>query len=365
MRDTSDNQPWIRSKPWDTSLILFGWVPFFIWCIGWLDLGGKLGRPLDLADLKLAIIVSVVCQLTHRNYTFLVVYLDKQTFLERSLLFVLTPLVAVLLGTYVLWFGSPIEFIIGSVFMLLWQAYHTVMQRFGLLRAYHRKQGHSQQLLKNGKRIDLWFMWSLMVFTFFASSYWNQELLQFQDIGQKVNTFILWLGPWPLFLIIACGLVFLFSLVRLVYFEKQISKDLPLAIRAPRLTFIASTFILCVTAFTHGPIIFFLSFAFLHALEYIAFIHHYSHKKYLLTDNQSIAAKLFRKPIPSAILILGIQIPFFYWLDQISQGDVFKFYLLFNVLFGIMHFTYDGVIWKMRSKKVQKVLGMPAERGSI
>ena len=361
MVNNPDSQPWLKNRLWDISLIQFSWVPFFSWCVGWLNLGGEFGRPLDLADLKLAIIVSVVCQLTHRNYTFLVVYGDKQTFFERSRLFILTPIIAVFLGTYVLWFGSPIEFIVGSVFMLLWQAYHTVMQRFGLLRAYHRKQGGPQELLKQGKSIDLWFIWSLVVLTFFASSYWYQSLLHAQEIGQKVNALINWLGSWPIVLIACCAMVFLISLIRFILFETQRSKFVPLEKRFPRLLFVISTVLLCVTAFTHGPIIFFLSFAFLHALEYIAFIHHFSYKKYTATNNQSIAAKLFRHPVPAAVLILGVQIPFFYWLDQASQGDVFKFYLLFNVLFGIMHFTYDGVIWKMRNKNVQKILGMPKE----
>src|SRR5256885_8279498 len=85
--------------------------------------------------------------LLHQPLTLLLVYGDRRQFAQRRWLFVLTPLIGVLLiGVAVvldLWVIVPIA--------ALWQAIHTLQQRYGLLRVYARKSDYgSPQLDRAG-----------------------------------------------------------------------------------------------------------------------------------------------------------------------------------------------------------------------
>ena len=59
---------------WDLAGLAFGWVPFYLWLVLGLGLGGDLpARAADEAT-ALAVLAALAISYVHRHYTFVVVY---------------------------------------------------------------------------------------------------------------------------------------------------------------------------------------------------------------------------------------------------------------------------------------------------
>jgi hypothetical protein len=144
---TSSAQPgnltpssWLRSAPWDTGLLAYGWVPFCLWLVLGLGLGRDAygGAPLNAAAQRAAIatatLVALVITYVHRHYTFLLVYGDRATLRTRPRAYLWVPIGMVAVVGAARGFDdvrvlgiSPwlaVLFVAG-----LWNIWHTLQQR--------------------------------------------------------------------------------------------------------------------------------------------------------------------------------------------------------------------------------------------
>ena len=70
---------WLRAPWWDLGCLGFCWVPFYLWAVYGLGLGGPKGTAVTGA-LALATVVALAITYVHRHYTFVLVYGDRGTF---------------------------------------------------------------------------------------------------------------------------------------------------------------------------------------------------------------------------------------------------------------------------------------------
>ena len=69
---------------WDLGAVAFGWVPFYLWLVFGLGLGGDLPARAAAEATALAVLVALAISYVHRHYTFLVVYGDREVLSQRA-----------------------------------------------------------------------------------------------------------------------------------------------------------------------------------------------------------------------------------------------------------------------------------------
>jgi len=106
----------------------------------------------------------------------------------------------------------------------------------------------------------------------------------------------------------------------------------------------------------HGPIVGYLCFGVAHALEYVAFVHHFGQQKFSRgPDIRSPAALLLRRPLQTAPLLIGGLLLVFVLLYDQRRADLFLVYYMGT---SVLHFLFDGWIWKVRRPEVRAPLGV-------
>lgn len=387
---------WLRSAWWDAVCLGFCWVPFYVWVVFGLGLGQHawglepLGRPAAREAMLLATTIALGTTYIHRHYTLLLVYGDRATFSKRAKQFIAAPLV--LLGCIALarW-GKGVELftIYGQSFTswgmivlvgTVWNIWHAIQQRYGIMRAYAGRCAAGLETRDHAKR-DFWLLWALVAlvvvlvlslqrntFTLHSSTYFvERKLGPFLD-GPAFRTVV------GLAAAAAAGAAAL-------WLRHELRAKLRSDQRAPRIVYAASTLTLLGVFVFHGPIVGYLCFGVAHALEYLAFVHHYGQRRWggeqppaalpgphaarpgraplpqsgTRTNWRGLAALLFQRPAASAPLLIAGFVLLFVVLRQYKGTDL---YVVYYITTSFLHFLYDGWIWKVGKRDVAKPLGI-------
>ncbi|MBK7824708.1 hypothetical protein [Nannocystis sp.] len=351
---TARPRAWLRSPTWDLTLLAFCWLPFYVWAVFGLGLDGSWAAGVGSRDaLAWATLVALAITYVHRHYTFLLVYGDGETFRRRAREFVLAPLLV--FAVVGLCRGTG-----GMVWKLLlvavgaWNVWHTLMQRFGILRIYAGKAGCGLQEPAHGRR-DLALLWCSVIFVS-----WITLLLRAETFAGQANARLLLrvvrplisgTGAWAVLAVLAAG----WLAVLLYWLRHEMRAALCLRERLPRWTFLASTLLLLAVFVVHGPIVGYLCFGVAHALEYVAFVHHFGQQKFAQDGATGFTASLLRRPLWAAPLLIGVLLTAFILLRDHRGADL---YLVYYLGTSLLHFLFDGWIWKVRRPEVRRPLGV-------
>jgi len=355
---------WIRNPVWDLSLLALPWVPLYFWFVFGLHLdagGGEVavfGRHFDA--LALAALVVLAITFVHRHYTFVLVYGDAPTFTENARSYVITPIVlfAILLaarsGADVTLVGGVSAWDVALAISGTWNVWHTVQQRYGIFRVYAGKAGGGLESRVQARR-DQSLMWSLVIAIALAMLLFRRITFLGHDIARHTLLMAMPILDAPWFTPIAITLGVAVALVIAVWTWHEIRAPLTFAQRVPRLTFLGSTLLLFCVFLVHGPIVGYLCFGSAHALEYLAFVHHFGERKFAgRPDARSPAALLLRRPLVMAPVLAGSLVAAYALLQSVSGTDL---YLAYYIGSSMLHFLYDGWIWKVRKPAVAAPLG--------
>lgn len=353
---------WLRAPWWDLACLGFCWVPFYLWVVWGLGLDGRWGADADTSRaLGTATLAALAMTYVHRHYTFLLVYGDRGTFSRRARDFILAPiltfaLVGAMRGL------SHFKLIPGvSTWMVVlvvigaWNIWHTVMQRYGILRAYAGRARGGLETPAQGRR-DLALLWvsallcAALVLVFRADSFAGHA--NARRLMAIAGPLLKGPVPWVILSLVA-------ALVAGVYgrwLRHERAARLTWSERWPRLLFLASTFALFAVFVVHGPIVGYLCFGVAHSLEYVAFVHHFGERKFAGDPaNQGLVARWMRSPWIFAPLISGALLLLFVALSDYRRSDA---YLVYYMGTSLLHFLFDGWIWKVRTPAVARPLGV-------
>jgi len=351
-------RPWLRNPLYDVLLLAFCWVPVYLWVVFGLGLGGAaIGlEPLHRAEAgeALALATMVVLGLTwiHRHYTFVLVYGDRATFGQRSWAYVLSPLIVFGTAVFLLTLEGQIQLFGASVrpFSLMlvaggvWNIWHTIQQRYGILRAYAGKAGGSLRDRAHGRR-DRILLWTLVVALAVALPAVRARTFMEHPNAWRVFTAIAPIVNHPAYWgVLAATFAGTAGIVWWWWrHEREASVD-----RLPRWIFLGSTIALLLVFVVHGPIVGYLCFGAAHALEYVAFVHNHAEKKWFGRAERGLASVLLGKPMAFApILIAGFGLAFLAF--RAERGS--EVYLAYYIGSSMLHFLYDGWIWKSPRRK--------------
>lgn len=330
MAPTSNSRRlWIHHPVSDLIFFGYSWIFIFVLLLTFQ------------ANTGTIIILVLLFNYVHRHYTFPLVYGENEEFSKRKKMYSFLPLGAILVTTVFVLSGN---FNILLMISVLWTMFHSVAQKAGITRVYSRKAGYGDPRVEKG------LIYSWFYYLFFGIAQAEKETLLTYTSGRTILEYA---GDYlPVFTLISYAILFIAIYFSLLYLYQEYCNRHQLSL--PKNLYVLSTMLLYMT-FTHSLIFGYITFAFSHALEYIAFVNIYVRSKYKdRIDYRSPLAIASRnlKVYSSgfAVLVLALCA-----LGRYLDPHAFSIYIVGS---SFLHFIYDGWIWKVRKPSVGEPLGI-------
>ncbi|MEM1415680.1 MAG: hypothetical protein AAGH15_12305 [Myxococcota bacterium] len=253
-----------------------------------------------------------------------------------------------------------------AVFAGLWNIWHVYMQKYGIFRMYNAKNGSPDKVPGWVDRL-LIVCW-LPLYLFYVGPTYRTEVFRLFSRGRELLS--------PLFdgfealagvmLVPSIGLV-VFAIANFLRWELKVNG---LQNRA-RLTMALGTTLLSTTFLFLHPLKAYLAYAFSHAIEYMVFVWAFQRRRYAepLAHKPSIE-RFLRYPLVTYIgtaVLLGLAFTYLKYYGRWIFTDVDQPELAglstarwvgyWTVYQSMVHFYFDGFLWKMRLPTVRATVG--------
>lgn len=342
------NAGWLRGPLWDVGLIAFGWLPFYVW-VGIDSAGISNWFADDTRGFTAAVAVALALNFVHRQYVLILVYGDRGARAERPRAYVIAPLLAAFVIGSVLGSANLVAKTGLVVALGLWNAWHVIQQRYGLLRVY---AGRARGGLETPRaaRADRALVWSSAVLMTCLTALWHVRALDGVPQAELLLTILspLLIGPVIKGTLAAALVLWL----GVAWHWWTIERNATPSARWPRGLFLLSTLALLAIFVSNGPVVGYLVLGVAHSVEYLAFVHQFGERKYAGTKS-NVAAVLLgsvrRAPLVLAPLLIGYA---FLYEHRFALA-----YVAYYTTTSALHYLYDGWIWKLRRPSVARPLG--------
>jgi hypothetical protein len=333
---------WVHGPVLDVVMALC-WVPFAV--VGFVLAEDRHALPIFVSSVFLL-------SFSHQPLTLALVYGDRSQFALRRRIFTWSPLVfavAVLVTREV---SLSTLAVVGG----LWNAEHTLMQRYGITRIYGRKGGHDDGRLDKA----LLFSWLALAMVWAAADASTPGRVDRTGIGgnNKRGLDILSdLAPAAR-VVLPFVLVVVAAIAAAWLRDEWRRRD---RANPAKYVYVGATAALFVTILVN-PIAGFIAYVGSHAVEYFIIVHQSLGGRYASAEldggaalGRAVRARTGR--LGFFALYLGVIVGIVTWLQH--AGDVTLYALVFFTLGGL-HVFYDGFIWKLRRPVVAHSLGLDA-----
>jgi hypothetical protein len=253
---------------------------------------------------------------------------------------------------------------------LLWHVYHVLMQKYGILRIYSAKSGHVEKVPGWVDRLLVWCIVPV-VFVWVGGGAVDgiASRLAYESAGLDglAAPFLRMLGAhFGTRIALSSGLIAA-AVGAFLYYEWRVHR----LRNTPRLAYAAGTLLFYTTFFGLGLGTFYSCFAFAHGIEYMVFIWAFQRRRYAAgTGAGSAQARslvhMLKRPLVFYVGYTGALAAFlfycrygerFTWIHSESVrvfGETpWEWIRWYTVYQGILHFYYDGFLWKMRRPELR------------
>lgn len=325
---------WIHRAGVDVAVALC-WVPFAVAAHAWAS-HPELVTPLLAATLVLS--------LAHQPLTLALVYGDPAQFALRRRLFTWSPvifLVAVVVGLHV-------SLVLVAAVVGLWNAEHTLMQRFGLTRIYGRKAGQADGSIERAMLLS-WLVVALVWAAADPATAHRAGGLGLGATNERSVAALASLQPAARLLLVPVVLAAVVLLAVCIRAER----DRPI-VNPAKFLYLASTAALFGVMMI-DPVAGLVAYVGSHALEYLVIVHQHLGRRYLEPDDgggvlgAAVRARTGRTGVLLGYLALMAGV---FTLLRAHLPDTASTTVLLTA--GGLHVFYDGVIWKLRRPAVAK-----------
>jgi hypothetical protein len=334
-------------------------------------------------------VVVLTVGFVHRHYTLGYAYLDGEIFARHRRRFICAPLIlgAALLATPVLLKANvpsgalsigglrwpdvdfPLKVLITTVVFGagLWNIWHTLAQKYGILRIYTAK-ARSQNEASVPPWVDRLFVmgWLPLIATYVAPPFANAILTEFWIARWFLEPIVSWLVVAEP---IAAPIATAFAVASSAIFTAFEWRTHRLRNR-PRLSMAIGIGGLWICFVLIDPIKVYLAFAFSHGLEYMVFVWAYQRRRYAQPRSpQPVIARLLEHPwltystytlaLAAVYILLQQWEGFSLWqVPNIRVGEmkIGAWIFYWGVFQSLLHFYFDGFLWKTRRPEMQKSL---------
>lgn len=285
---------------------------------------------------------------THQPLTLGLVYGDTAQLRVHRRLYVLSPIIFFALVIA----GLHISLTLVAIVAGLWNAEHTLMQRFGITRIYGRKAGDNHASLEKAMLLS----WLVLALVWVAADSRTSAYLRKIDIGytnERGVEILHSIGPVARFFLLPVIGVAVGLLVKWMARERALGATA----NGAKHLYVLSTAVL-ILAILVDPIMGFAGYVGSHAIEYFVIVH-----RRLRSDNRERNDGFLLRPLvrtsPRRALTYAGYFAFVVggviWLRTSGHEDVFSRLLL---ELGALHIFYDGFVWKLRRPAVGRTLGL-------
>ncbi len=244
----------------------------------------------------------------------------------------------------------------------VWNIWHVLMQKYGIFRLYNAKNGQPRNV---PGWVDRWFVWGWLPLwvLWLGPTYRDVVLTGFPRgtamLGPMIDALVraqpYLLGPSVVLVVLGHALF--------VVHEWRANK----LRNAPRLWMASGTTALSLCFFFVHPFKVYIAYAFSHAIEYMVFVWAFQRRRYHKPlPHQPMLGAVLRKPwlAYGGFVVVGLalvlilkyygrtifkdhQAPYFLGLTTA------EWFMYWSVYQSMMHFYYDGFLWKMRQRTNQ------------
>lgn len=332
---------WIHSAPTDL-VIAFAWVPFAAAAVALAGNGDA------VAGLMSA---TLLFSFTHQPLTLALVYGDADQFAIRRRIFTWSPLVFAL-AVYI---TLNVSFVTLAIVGGLWNAVHTLFQRYGLIRIYGRKAGENDGRLERALLLS-WLIAAAVVAG--ANSSTPDRIIESGLGGHNREALEVLADLRPGAVVLLPVVVLAAVALSVAWVRREIQAG-PAANPAKHV-YVLSTAVLFGVMIV-SPIAGLIGYVGSHAFEYFVIVYTNLKSRYQdHPDDEALVGKAVRSPIGRPgflVLYLGSILVIVTTLQRLDSPTAYA--LVFFVLGGL-HVFYDGFIWKLRRTKVARSFDLPA-----
>jgi hypothetical protein len=331
---------WIRSPAVDAALALC-WVPFAL-------VAHALRASTD--TLFLFINATFLLSFYHQPLTLPLVYGDPGEVARHRRIYQWSPFVFLT----VILLGIQVSLAAVAIVAGLWNAEHTLMQRFGITRIYGRKTGQSEGTLERWMLVS-WLVLALVWVAADSRTEGRIDALPFGQLNADGLHRLADLRPIALLLLVPVVLTVL-GLVTMWLLAEARRVHAGTANPAKHL-YVASTAALFVWILL-DPLSGFIAYVGSHALEYFLIVHHSLGTRYADGSGGALGTKVRALHGPRRFLLGYLAV--LTVVVAVARGWASDTQYVILVLFlGGLHVFYDGLIWKLRRPAVARGLVEP------
>ncbi len=262
---------------------------------------------------------------------------------------------------------TPVYTLVNAAFVMYvgWLLHHGMSQKYGILRLYSSKSGRSDKVPGWVDRSIAW-CWVPMTIVWAAGSSPMVVRLYLDNQSSGASNFVSPLldfiyANFSLTMALAIAPI-VGSLAAFVYFEWRIHQFRNL----PRLGYVLGTMLLWASMFPLGSAGLYIALAASHSIEYMVFIWAFQRRRYAKPGTSSpILEQMTRRPLlyfgTGALLLTTIfvfgRFVARYGMDEIPMvaGVPVPLWLFwYSIVQALIHFYYDGFLWKLRRPELAR-----------
>lgn len=252
-----------------------------------------------------------------------------------------------------------------AIFAGAWNIWHIYMQKYGIMRMYAAKSGVVERLPGQLDRL-LIFCWLPLYFAWLGPTYRELVFKHFRRGNHVLPDVIAFFDRIQIVAVPVTVLIIVVSLAWWLRVEHRATglRNRPRLVMALGTTLMASTFVL------FDPVKAYLAYAFTHAIEYMVFVWAYQRKRYQrrLPHDPPLGRVLLRPILAYATFTLGLAAAFLYLkyygryiVPAADEPRAFglrtsAIIVYWSVYQSMVHFYWDGFMWKMRMASVREWL---------
>lgn len=337
---------WIRSAGYDLSVAAL-WVPFAT--VGWAVAdNGPAVRWLVAATLMFSVM--------HQPLTLVLVYGDRKQFATRRTVFIVSPFI--LAGLVAL--GMAVSFALLAVVAAIWNAVHTLQQRYGLTRIYGRKARDSHG---NLERLLL-YSWLVTAVLAAAAAKGTADKVAVAGLGgvnRRALDLLTDARPLARILLPVAAAAAIVALVRWARAEHRNPTANP-----AKWAYVGSTLAMILLVAVN-PLVGFVAYVGSHAAEYFLVVHHHLEGRYRPKPKAGEPVDVRSGPVAAVVRSpagrTGFIAAYLAGIGAVLAVLVsagYPYYTLFVLIAGGLHLFYDGLIWKLRRPDVGRGFGLPS-----
>ena len=248
-----------------------------------------------------------------------------------------------------------------SFIYVLWLIYHTVMQKYGILRIYSAKSGVEAKVPRWVDRALVWCWFPMVIVWAVTESPW--AIVGHLDrvapgvsslVYPVIDLFTAHATSW--FAIASAAIAGGFG--AFLYYEWSLHR----LRNAPRLAFAAGTALLYASVFWIGVVGLYTAFAVTHCIEYMTFLWAFQRQRFPGQSSEApLLSRMLQWPVlyyggvalfVGAVFFVARYSSFYFGIapDSLALFGVplYSWAFWYSIVQAFLHFYYDGFLWKMR-----------------